>query len=65
MSKKKADIGFFCSQLDAGQSAGCWEKWRPTLSLLQHDDTLIDRLELSTRRDTPRSQTGLSRTLPR
>lgn len=46
MSKKKVVIGFLGSQLDAGQGANRWEKWRPTVSLLQHDDTLIDRLEL-------------------
>ena len=23
-----------------------WDKWRPTISMCQHDDLLIDRLEL-------------------
>lgn len=46
MSKKKVVIGFLGSQLDAGQGANRWEKWRPTVSLVQHDDTMIDRLEL-------------------
>jgi len=46
MPKKTVVIGFLGSQLDSGQGAGRWEKWRPTVSLVQHDDTLIDRLEL-------------------
>jgi transcriptional regulatory protein RtcR len=32
--------------LDAGQGAPRWERWRPTIALFQHDDLLIDRLEL-------------------
>ena len=46
MSKRTVVIGFLGTQLDAGQGAGRWEKWRPTLSLMQHEDTVIDRLEL-------------------
>ncbi len=46
MSKKKVVIGFLGTQLDSGQGAGRWEKWRPTISLVQHEDTLIDRMEL-------------------
>ena len=46
MTKRNVVIGFLGSQLDAGQGAGRWEKWRPTLSLMQHEDTVIHRLEL-------------------
>ena len=46
MSKQTVVIGFLGTQLDAGQGAGRWEKWRPTLSLMQHEDTVIHRLEL-------------------
>jgi transcriptional regulatory protein RtcR len=46
MPKKNVVIGFMGTQLDSGQGAGRWEKWRPTISLVQHEDTLIDRLEL-------------------
>ncbi|MCA0243811.1 MAG: RNA repair transcriptional activator RtcR [Proteobacteria bacterium] len=46
MSKKTVVVGFLGSQLDAGQGAGRWEKWRPTVSLVQHQDTLVHRLEL-------------------
>ena len=28
------------------QGAGRWKKWRPTVSLAQHEDTLIHRIEL-------------------
>ncbi len=46
MTKRTVVIGFLGSQLDAGQGAGRWEKWRPTMSLVQQPDTLIHRLEL-------------------
>ncbi len=46
MSRKKVVIGFLGSQLDAGGGAGRWEKWRPTVSLGQHEDVVIDRIEL-------------------
>lgn len=46
MSKRKVVIGFMGTQLDSGLGSGRWEKWRPTISLVQHEDTQIDRLEL-------------------
>jgi transcriptional regulatory protein RtcR len=46
MPKKTVVIGFLGTQLDAGQGAGRWEKWRPTVSLVQHEDTVVHRLEL-------------------
>ncbi|MED5621565.1 RNA repair transcriptional activator RtcR [Ideonella sp. BN130291] len=46
MSRKNVVVGFMGTQLDSGQGAGRWEKWRPTISLVQHEDTLIHRLEL-------------------
>jgi transcriptional regulatory protein RtcR len=46
MNKRNIVIGFLGTQLDSGQGAGRWEKWRPTVSLMQHEDTVIDRLEL-------------------
>jgi transcriptional regulatory protein RtcR len=46
MPKKTVVIGFLGSQLDAGLGAGRWEKWRPSVSLVQHEDTQIDRFEL-------------------
>ena len=44
--KKTVVIGFLGSQLDAGGGAGRWEKWRPTVSLVRHEDLLVHRLEL-------------------
>ena len=44
--KKSVVIGFLGTQLDSGLSPTRWEKWRPTVSLAQHDDLQIDRLEL-------------------
>ena len=44
---KTVVIGFLGSTLDAGgQGAGRWEKWRPSVSLCQQEDLLIDRFEL-------------------
>jgi len=44
--KRKVVIGFVGAQLDSGLGAGRWEKWRPTVSLTQHEDLLIDRMVL-------------------
>lgn len=46
MQKKKVVIGFLGSQLDAGMGPGRWTKWRPTVSLGQYEDLVIDRIEL-------------------
>ncbi len=46
MRKNKVVIGFLGTQLDSGRGAGRWEKWRPTVSLMQHEDVVIERLEL-------------------
>lgn len=46
MRKNKVVIGFLGTQLDSGRGAGRWEKWRPSVSLVQHEDVVIERLEL-------------------
>lgn len=46
MSFKTVVIGFLGTQLDGGGGAGRWEKWRPTVSLVQHEDMQVHRLEL-------------------
>src|SRR5690242_3666704 len=47
MEMKNVVIGLLGSQLDAGSSgAARWEKWRPTVSICQHEDFVVDRLEL-------------------
>lgn len=43
---KTVVIGFLGSTLDAGLQANRWEKWRPTVSLCQQPDLVVDRLEL-------------------
>ena len=43
---KNVVIGFLGTTLDAGVGPGRWDRWRPTVSLCQHEDLLIDRLEL-------------------
>ncbi len=48
MAKKKLVVfGFLGTQLDnGGRGAKRWERWRPTVSLFQHEDLLIDRFEM-------------------
>lgn len=48
MERPKVVIGFLGTVLDTGKTQDRWEKWRPTVSLCQHDDLLISRLELLT-----------------
>ena len=44
--RKQIVIGFLGTTLDAGDGPKRWERWRPTVSLCQHEDLLVDRLEL-------------------
>jgi transcriptional regulatory protein RtcR len=44
--KKIILIGFIGTQLDAGKGAARWERWRPTVAMTQHEELVIDRLEL-------------------
>lgn len=46
MKKKKVVIGFLGTQLDAGFSNKRWGKWRPTISLVMHEEFDVDRIEL-------------------
>lgn len=46
MARPIVVIGFYGSQLDAGVGPRRWERWRPTVSLFQHDDLEIARLDL-------------------
>ena len=39
-------IGILGTTLDAAKGARRWERWRPTVSLCQHEDFIVDRLEL-------------------
>ena len=44
--RKTVVIGMLGTVLDAGQGPRRWEKWRPTVSLCQQEDLVVDRLEL-------------------
>lgn len=44
--KSTTVIGFLGSQLDAGGGRGRWKKWRPTISIVQHEGVAIDAIEL-------------------
>lgn len=47
MTKKKTVvIGILGTRMDTGRRDDRWERWRPTVSLCQHEDLLIDRLEI-------------------
>ena len=39
-------LGLLGTTLDMGKGHKRWERWRPTVSLCQHDDFLVDRLDL-------------------
>jgi transcriptional regulatory protein RtcR len=44
--KETVVISALGTTLDAGLGERRWDRWRPTVALCQHDDLLIDRLEL-------------------
>ncbi|MBB5350442.1 transcriptional regulatory protein RtcR [Haloferula luteola] len=43
---KRVAIGLLGTVLDRGKTPDRWDKWRPTISLFQHEDLLIERFEL-------------------
>lgn len=45
-TKRTVVIGFVGSTLDQGKKEERWQRWRPTLSLLMHEDLLVDELVL-------------------
>jgi transcriptional regulatory protein RtcR len=44
--RKNVVIGMLGTTLDLGKQAQRWDRWRPTVALCQHEDLLVDRLEL-------------------
>lgn len=47
MNKRKITVlGFLGTQLDSGLGTSRWDKWRPTVSLAQHDDLQVDTMAL-------------------
>jgi transcriptional regulatory protein RtcR len=45
-SKPLVVLGLLGTTLDVGKGPKRWERWRPTVSLCQHEDLVVDRLEL-------------------
>jgi transcriptional regulatory protein RtcR len=48
INRKRVVLGFIGTNLDAGSASQPerWESWRPTVSLCQHPDFVVDRIEL-------------------
>ena len=44
--KPTVALGLLGPTLDAGEGTARWERWRPTVSVCQHEDLLIDRFEV-------------------
>ncbi|HYD41519.1 MAG TPA: RNA repair transcriptional activator RtcR [Anaeromyxobacter sp.] len=44
--RKTVVVGLLGPTLDLGKQANRWDRWRPTVALCQHEDLLVDRLEL-------------------
>ncbi|MCL4110106.1 UNVERIFIED_CONTAM: hypothetical protein GTU68_024951 [Idotea baltica] len=49
---KNVVIGFLGTKLDAGKRNTRWNAWRPTVALCQHEDFVVDRLELLIEKST-------------
>jgi transcriptional regulatory protein RtcR len=46
MRRRTVVISMLGTVLDAGTGPKRWSRWRPTVSLCQHEDLLVDRLEV-------------------
>ena len=46
MARRRIVFGFLGTTLDMGGQDKRWEKWRPTVALCQHENFLVDRLEI-------------------
>ena len=46
MHQRNVAIGLLGTNLDQGLGASRWTRWRPTVALCQHEDLLINRLDL-------------------
>ena len=46
MKRKLVVVSMLGTVLDSGSGAKRWTRWRPTISLCQHDELLVDRLVL-------------------
>ncbi|MEZ5328992.1 MAG: RNA repair transcriptional activator RtcR [Verrucomicrobiales bacterium] len=62
ITRKRVVLGFIGTNLDAAGSLSQperWESWRPTVSLCQHPDFVVDRIELF----TEKAHRALSKTI--
>ncbi len=60
MSRKKTVVvGLLGPTLDLGKGPNRWDRWRPSVSVCQHQDLLVDRFELLHQR----RYAGLARTI--
>lgn len=48
---KTIAIGLLGSKMDGNTTSERWNQWRPTISMFQHNDLLIDRFELLTQKN--------------
>lgn len=46
MTRQNVVIGLLGPTLDGGKTSNRWERWRPSVSLCQHEDLLVHRFEL-------------------
>ncbi|MBP6705022.1 MAG: sigma 54-dependent transcriptional regulator, partial [Vicinamibacteria bacterium] len=46
MARPTVVIGIFGNVMDSADGPKRWERWRPSLSLCQHDDLLVSRFDL-------------------
>ncbi len=61
-TKEHVTIGLLGPSLDSGTDANRWERWRPSVSLCQHENLLIKRFELLYERKFQElASTGLGR----
>jgi transcriptional regulatory protein RtcR len=44
--KRRVVLGLIGTVLDSSPGPARWEKWRPTVSICQHEDLVVDRIEL-------------------
>src|SRR6476661_7641639 len=59
--RKLVVLGLLGTTLDSGRGAGRWDRWRPTVAMVQHEDLVIDRLELL----CPKSASDIADTVTR
>ncbi len=45
-AKKTIVIGFLGISLDQGRKPDRWQRWRPSMGLLMHEDLIVDELLL-------------------